>query len=172
MQSSLSVSKRFKYILMPLLFSIFLLIAVFSSHVFAVDSCAFESEVSKQQQTISDQRALSQLWLPETQEVKGVLKTGQFINIQYWTCHNYGLQADLLYKQLPADIDLHAQTQLLAELALSPENQQLLVESLKDAEIKPGDLPYSLHIDESQNFMLSIESLDEYILIRLSQYQS
>lgn len=151
--------------------SIFFLMAVFSSHVFAGDSCTFESEVSKQQQTISDQRVLSQLWLPEAQEVKGVLKTGQFINIQYWTCHNYGLQADLLYKQLPADIDLHAQIQLLAELALSPENQQLF-ESLKDVEIESGDLPYSLNIDESQNLVLSVESFDEYILIRLSHYQS
>ena len=151
--------------------SIFFLMAVFSSHVFAGDSCTFESEVSKQQQTISDQRVLSQLWLPETQEVKGVLKTGQFINIQYWTCHNYGLQADLLYKHLLADTDIHAQIQLLAELALSPENQQLF-ESLKDVEIESGDLPSSLNIDESQNLVLSVESFDEYILIRLSHYQS
>lgn len=172
MQSSLSVYKRGKDIFMSKLLSIFFLMAVFSSHVFAGDSCTFESEVSKQQQTIADQRVLSQLWLPETQEVKGVLKTGQFINIQYWTCHNYGSQADLVYKKLPTDINLRDQIQLLAELALSPVNQQLLVESLKDSKIEPGDLPYSLHLDESQNFILSVERLDEYILIRLSQYQS
>ena len=133
----------------------------------AGEECSFDPAFFSEKTYRAFKQVRDVYWLPETQEARIILNSGDVLMIKHWSCNHFGLDAVLISSQEAEDI-LEKINQL-ASIVLDKHDRASLQQVLKEkppSQIKRLDVP-----SEYSEFFVSIIKFDNYQTIRIKYYR-
>lgn len=148
-----------------------LTLLVLFADVATAEECVFSKEYIPVQRLNQSPGIDIYRWNANSDEIKGVLKSGNLFSIKYWSCAHFGTQA-LMYIDPQTDISeegINTSIAELASLALANEEAQQVNKVLLKRKVQLTDLPVRLEIDSTSfdEFYVAANIVNNAIIIEI-----